>query len=241
MLFRSAEAKKNYSLAVEKSTRGGVDKAMAQIALGNLLFDEHDYVKAQPCYSEAVPLLPDNYPDYKKLKLRSDVLDELATYSGNVELQDSLLALSRMPEEEQLKVAERLAEEYARKKKEEEEAAKREAYLAEQASKGEINNAGGSTPPNFALNSDKSWYFYNAQTKAAGKTEFQRRWGARKLEDDWRRRNKNTFSFDEDTGDDEDEEGLTEANDSISEEDKKLLEAESDPADRKSTRLNSSH
>lgn len=229
----TAEAKKNYSLAVEKSTRGGVDKAMAQIALGNLLFDEHDYVKAQPCYSEAVPLLPDNYPDYKKLKLRSDVLDELATYSGNVELQDSLLALSRMPEEEQLKVAERLAEEYARKKKEEEEAAKREAYLAEQASKGEINNAGGSTPPNFALNSDKSWYFYNAQTKAAGKTEFQRRWGARKLEDDWRRRNKNTFSFDEDTGDDEDEEGLTEANDSISEEDKKLLEVESDPANPK--------
>ena len=103
----TAEAKKNYSLAVEKSTRGGVDKAMAQIALGNLLFDEHDYVKAQPCYSEAVPLLPDNYPDYKKLKLRSDVLDELATYSGNVELQDSLLALSRMPEEEQLKVADR--------------------------------------------------------------------------------------------------------------------------------------
>ena len=30
---------------------------------------------------------------------------------------------------------------------------------------------------------------------AAGKTEFQRTWGSRKLEDDWRRRNKSGFSM----------------------------------------------
>ena len=33
------------------------------------------------------------------------------------------------------------------------------------------------------MNSDKSWYFYNTAVKNAGKTEFQKRWGSRKLED----------------------------------------------------------
>ena len=104
----TAEAKKNYLVAVEKSTRNGIDKAMAQLALGNIYFNEEDYLKAQPCYSEAVPQLPQNYPDYKQIKLRSDVLDELGVYAGNVELQDSLLKLSAMTPEEREKVAQRL-------------------------------------------------------------------------------------------------------------------------------------
>ena len=92
----TTEAKKNYITAVEKSTRNGIDKALAQIALGGIYFDEREYEKAQPCYSEALPLIPDNFPDRKTLALRSDVLDELAVYSGNVHLQDSLLTLAAM-------------------------------------------------------------------------------------------------------------------------------------------------
>ena len=48
------------------------------------------------------------------------------------------------------------------------------------------------------MNNDKSWYFYNTATKNAGKTAFQQQWGNRKLEDNWRRRNKNTFSLEGD-------------------------------------------
>lgn len=81
----------NYEEAVEKSTRNGIDKAMTQLTLGGLYYDLGDYVKAQPCYSEALPLIPDTYPDYKMLKRRSDNLDELAVYAQNVTLQDSLL------------------------------------------------------------------------------------------------------------------------------------------------------
>ncbi|MDE6294735.1 MAG: tetratricopeptide repeat protein, partial [Muribaculaceae bacterium] len=42
----TAEAKANYILAVEKSTRDGIDKALAQLALGNIYFNEREYVKA---------------------------------------------------------------------------------------------------------------------------------------------------------------------------------------------------
>ncbi len=185
---------KNYVLANEKSTRNGIDKAINQITLGGLYFDRYEYDKAQPCYSEGVAQLPEDYPDYAVLKKRSDVLDELAVYSQNVTLQDSLLQLAKLTPEEQQKVAERLVKEL----KDKEKKAAEEAALQALAARG--NAAGSQLTSNtqsFTLNNDKSWYFYNTATKNAGKTEFQRRWGSRKLEDDWRRANKTTFAVSE--------------------------------------------
>ncbi|MDE6142594.1 MAG: tetratricopeptide repeat protein, partial [Muribaculaceae bacterium] len=200
----TARAIENYELAVEKSTRSGIDKAMAQLTLGGLYYDRRLYAKAQPCYSEALPVIPDNYPGYAGLKRRSDVLDELAVYSQNVELQDSLLRLAAMTPEQQMKVIEKLIDELKEKEKKEAEAAAREEFLANRGQDGlqDQNNQV------FTMNNgDDSWYFYNTATKNAGRTEFQRRWGNRKLEDDWRRRNKATFSLeDEEEVEDGDEE-----------------------------------
>ena len=203
----------NYELAAEKSTRNGIDKAISQLTLGGLYYDLRRYAKAQPCYSEAIPLIPDTYPDYKKLKKRSDVLDELALYSQNVELQDSLLRLAAMTPEQQLKVVEKIIEELKKKEKEEAAAAAREEFLANREAQGntlEGNNK--QAPQTFAMNNgDDSWYFYNTATKNAGRTEFQKRWGNRKLEDDWRRRNKSTFNFNDFGNDGENGEDSAEA------------------------------
>lgn len=190
----TAQAISNYEQAVEKSTRSGIEKAIAQITLGSLYFAQHHYAKAQPCYAEAVPQLPETWPDYAVLKRRSDVLDELALYSQNVELQDSLLRLSAMTPEQQREVVDRIIEELKKKEKEEAEAAAREEFLANR-DQGTINN-NNKAPQTFTMNTgDDSWYFYNSAAKNAGRTEFQRRWGNRKLEDDWRRRNKSSFDF----------------------------------------------
>ncbi len=191
----TTKAIENYVLAAEKSTRSGIDKAISQITLGNLYFQRRQYELAQPCYAEALPLLPEDYPDYKLLKKRSDVLDELAVYSQNVTLQDSLLRLSEMTPEQRMEVIEKIIEELKKKEKEEAEAARREEYMAERDAN--ANNLQDQNTQQFNINTDNSWYFYNTATRNAGKTEFQRRWGARKLEDNWRRRNKSSFSFDE--------------------------------------------
>ncbi|MDE6282776.1 MAG: tetratricopeptide repeat protein [Muribaculaceae bacterium] len=218
----------NYELAVEKSKRSGIDKALAQLTLGGLYYDRHLYAKAQPCYSEALPLIPDNYPDYATLKRRSDVLDELAVYSQNVELQDSLLRLAAMTPEQQLKVIDKLIKELKEKEKKEAEAAAREEFLA---NKGQ----GGLQDQNnqvFTMNTgDDSWYFYNSATKNAGRTEFQRRWGNRKLEDDWRRRNKQTFSFNDFGATDDVPDGDEGAapTDSVAPVDEETLKKENDP------------
>lgn len=228
----TAEAKKNYILAVDKSTRNGIDKALAQLALGNIYFQEQDYVKAQPCYSEAVPQLPKNYPDYDAIKRRSDVLDELGVYAGNVELQDSLLALSKLSPEEQQKVAERLVAELVKKEKEAAAQAAREEFLANRDENSLIDQNSPSAPT--LGGGDNSWYFYNTMIKNSGKTEFQRKWGARKLEDDWRRRNKASYSIDDDEEDQEDEamadsESAEGGDDKAAAEDKDLAKRKNDP------------
>ena len=194
----TVKAVENYVLAAKKSTRNGIDKAISQLKLGGIYFDQHKYDLAQPCYSEAVPQLSEDYPNYKMLKQRSDVLDELAVYSQNVTLQDSLLRLAKMTPEEQSAVIKKIIEDLKKKEKEEKENAEREEYLAQQQAKGNnLNNNNANAPQQFQMNNDKSWYFYNTATKNAGKTQFQQQWGNRKLEDNWRRRNKNTFSLDD--------------------------------------------
>lgn len=56
---------------------------------------------------------------------------------------------------------------------------------------------------------DKSWYFYNPQLVEQGKMDFQRKWGRRKLEDNWRRRNKTVISSNESEDKNDNEEAVT--------------------------------
>ena len=191
----------NYRLAAEKSTRNGVDKAISQLTLGGIYFNRRQYDFAQPCYAEAIPLVNEDYPNYKLLKKRSDVLDELAVYSQNVTLQDSLLKLASMTPEEQKAVIAKIIEDLKKQEKEEAEKAAREEYLAQQNAKGSAIKDNTNAPSTYTMNTDNSWYFYNNPTKQAGKTQFQKLWGSRKLEDNWRRRNKNTFSFNDEEAD----------------------------------------
>lgn len=190
-------ALKAYNNAIAKSVRQGIDLAIANLALGELYFDLGEYDKAQPRYAAAVPVLSDDYPAMERIKLRSDVLDELAVHARNVHLQDSLLALAELGEEERLEAVNRIiaalvkrekgeAAEQERQKRDEEDMARNEPQ----------SNTSGSAkaPTSFTLNTDNSWYFYNQNVKNAGANEFRRKWGGRKLEDNWRRRNKNDFA-----------------------------------------------
>lgn len=191
----TTNAMNNYKKAVEKSTRNGIEKAVCQITLGELHFGRREYVDAQPCYSEALPLLKEDYPNYKLLTRRSAVLDKLVVYAQNVELQDSLQTLAAMNEEERNAVIQKIIDDLIKQEKEEAEKLAREEYLSKNEGLGANNMQGGANQPTAnMMNGDGSWYFYNQQLINAGKSEFQKKWGSRKLEDDWRRRNKSGFS-----------------------------------------------
>lgn len=203
----------NYQQGIDKSTLNGIDKAICQIKLGDIYFKQQDYVKAQPCFSGAMAGIQKEYKDYPRVAKLSAVLDELVVHIEAVHLQDSLQALAKMPETERFAVIDKIIEKV---KKEEEEAkalAEKEAYLAEQQSKGTGidrpgTETGGIVLPTTAGGS--AFYFYNPQTVAQGKTQFQRKWGRRTLEDDWRRRKKALSTFNENMN----EENTTNPNDS---------------------------
>ncbi len=134
-------------------------------------------------------------------------MDELVVHVEAVHLQDSLQTLAKMPEAERLAVIDKIIEQV---KKEEEEAkalAEKEAYLAEQEAKGTGidrpgTETGGITLP--TTSGGSGFYFYNPQAVSQGKTAFQRKWGRRALEDNWRRRKKEMSTFNENMEGEED-------------------------------------
>lgn len=196
----TVNAIKNYELGVEKSTQNGLDKAICQIKLGDLYFQQRDYVKAQPNFSGALAGIQKEYKDYERVSKLSAVLDELVVHVESVHLQDSLQTLAKMPEAERLAVIDKIIEQV---KKEEEEAkalAEKEAYLAQQEAKGSGIDRPGTETGGIVLptaGGGSGFYFYNPQTVAQGKTAFQRKWGRRTLEDHWRRRKKEMSTFNE--------------------------------------------
>ncbi len=179
----TAEAIEAYKLAIEESTRGGVEKAAVLVTLGDLYYSQKEYIDAHPCYQEASGILNAEHPDYKRVSKLGEALGELAVNYNTVELQDSLQHLATLSEEEQLKIVEKIIEEVIA---EEEEAAR----LAKEA---ETKGFEESTRPSMSvptLGGAKDWYFYNDQLKTQGAQQFKQKWGKRVLEDNWRRANK---------------------------------------------------
>jgi hypothetical protein len=190
----TAKAIENYALGIEKSTQNGLNKSICQIRLGDIYFTQKDYVNAQPCFSGALAGMHKEYKDYERVSRLSSVLDELVIYVDAVHLQDSLQTLAKMPEAERLALIDKIIEDV--KKQEEEDAlnAQKEKYLAEQEARGNSISRpgmqGNAMLPSTASGGANAFYFYNEQTVAQGKAQFQNKWGKRPLEDHWRRRNK---------------------------------------------------
>lgn len=203
-----------YEKAVKASIRNGYDKALAQLALGDIYFVQQKYGKAQPNYSEALASISKKHEAYPRASLRSEVLDELVVHIEAIHLQDSLQVLAQKPYEEQVEVATKIIAELRRQ----EELKKRAQEMAERESNASpIQNTNSpffeqsspnisSAPVNIGGNTS-SFYFYNPPLVSQGKVAFQRKWSNRKLEDNWRRTNKQVSTFDENKT--EQEEGQT--------------------------------
>jgi len=113
--------------------------------------------------------------------------------TSTYELEDSVQILAALPEEQRLAIIDGIIEQV---RIEEED-----ARLAEQQSmqdmafnqsmlSGSNQNTGGAESQQGG-----QWYFYNLNAKSFGQPEFRMKWGERRLEDNWRRKNKRTLSI----------------------------------------------
>jgi tetratricopeptide (TPR) repeat protein len=179
--------------AVDNSTRNGIDKAVTLILMGDLYYAKKAYVKAQPSYDEASKIISIDHPDYPRVFKRAEVLSELVVQHDIVVLQDSLQRLSAMSEADRLKSINAYI---ANLEKEEKQAAEKEEKMRQlQEANQERAGQVAAMPMLGGGNLQGEWYFYNPNLIRSGQTEFQSRWGRRKLEDNWRRINKSAVMF----------------------------------------------
>lgn len=198
----TAKAIANYKLSIEKSTRKGIDKAVTLITLGDLYYKKRNYIQAQPCYEDAGKIITNENENYARVVKRGQTLGELVTQNDIVVLQDSLQRLSAMSENRRIdevnKVINKLiADEKAAAEKEQKE--KQNAVAANESDFRNQAPIGMNLAKNNAAGTVGDWYFYNQDAMQFGESEFIKKWGNRKLEDNWRRTNKAASLFAEET------------------------------------------
>ena len=186
-----------YKDGVEKSTRNGIEKGVVLLHLGQLYWNREKFVDAQKCYSQAFGLLDKDHSSYKEVDERSKILDELLPFATAVELQDSLQMMASLDSVTRMEKIKKTIEELKKKEREEE----KKAQEAANAQANQSNQRGGAAANaqqqgvgNRNAQQTAVWYFYNPTAVAAGKTEFEKKWGKRELADDWRRSNKTVLN-----------------------------------------------
>lgn len=175
-----------YKKSVATSTVNPSQKALSYLKLGELNFELTQYPLAQAYYDSTLVTLPNEHPNYKNIVARQKTLDNLVGYLKTIKREDSLQKFSKLSDAEK----EAMIQKIIKKMEEDEERAKEEKEKA-------ISNAQslGNNPNNpiADLNTPVSaatFYFYNQNTISFGIADFQKKWGLRKNEDNWRRSNK---------------------------------------------------
>lgn len=166
-------AVENYLKGESASVRNGAEKAYLQLKLGDIYYNQKLYVESGEKYLSASEKLPTTHVDYKVVLNRAQILSELSPHLKAVHHQDSLQHLAELPRIEQVKIINQHIKEL-----------KSAAQLNEPTQQfatpvqDEMTMIGATTPDQF--------YFYNQQLVIQGRSEFVKRWGNRKLEDNWR-------------------------------------------------------
>jgi len=191
----TARAIESFIISADTSTRNGYDKAVTLITLGDLYYNKQNYMKAQPCYDEASKIITVDKEDYARISKRAETLSELVVQYEIVTLQDSLQRMAELPVAKQKEIVQKIIDKLIADEKAAEEAAKK---LAKQDRPQNFDENFDMMPPIGMAPQSGDWYFYNPILMKSGSTDFRKKWGTRKLEDNWRRTNKTASLFSED-------------------------------------------
>ena len=144
--------------------------------LGNNNFKSSKYQLANSYYDSIINIATDTLNlRIRRIKRKHRNLASLINFEETVTRIDSILKIASLSKEEQESYFQKYIDNL--KTKDEENA---QLKLNQQASG---TSFGGNS---LQSNNKGKWYFYNSQSLAFGKTAFQKTWGNRQLEDDWR-------------------------------------------------------
>ncbi|MBQ3354266.1 MAG: tetratricopeptide repeat protein [Bacteroidales bacterium] len=204
-----------YGESVAAATSNNAQRANSALKVAAILFDRNEYELAQAYYDTAVMALDKNtYVGYDSILNISNTLNDLVLNLTVIRDQDSLLRVADMDSVSRIKLIDQIIADVIEQEQIEKE---RQEYEEQMALMG---GAVGNTSVTDDGTKGGSWYFYNATALRNGFSDFSKKWGMRKLEDNWRisdKRNINSGGLSDDFGgggfDSDDEE----ENDTISE------------------------
>jgi tetratricopeptide (TPR) repeat protein len=172
-------ALKNYKLSVRASQKNQNQKGLSYLRIADIDFNNKaDYVNAKKYYDSTLTSLSPNYPGYQTIQKKSNNLKLLVDRLIIIGHEDTLLLLAKLDEKTRLARVDAMVS--AR-------------MLQQQAAANTVspNNAINNIQnPAVSLPNGGSFYFYNLNAVSQGYSDFKRKWGNRKLEDDWRRSNR---------------------------------------------------
>lgn len=174
--------------SVSSSTENNYQKTFSGVTLADLYFEQNEYRNAQRYYDTAMMSIPKNYPNYEEIQKKSNVLKDLVNKLDEIDLQDSLLRIANLSESQRKAWVRKMIADYTE--------AERKAAAEEAERMLAMQNAASYTNIN-TTSSNGKWYFYNQSLVTSGQQDFYRRFGSRKLEDNWFISNKAQISFDD--------------------------------------------
>jgi tetratricopeptide (TPR) repeat protein len=174
-------------------------KGYAYEMLANYYYKHKQYAAAYDNFKLSAEATGPGFSRYNEIYEKATSLENLAKHWKTAHREDSLQRVAKLPaaERDQLIAAaiEKIIEE------------ERKAAEAQQQQQFFINQQEMARYSNTASNSNAGkWYFYNPNSVNSGLAAFNMRWGKRRLEDNWRRRDRSEMSLIAMDDDDESEE-----------------------------------
>ena len=172
--------------SVEAYKDNQIQRMQSSLKVASMLFDDNQYELAQAYYDTAVTSMTREYEGYDSIMNISQTLNELVMYASVVRDQDSLLRVAAMDSVSRNILIDKIIAQVIEQEERERQLREYEEQLALMGSAtgtGKEEENLKSEPTN---NTAASWYFYNPTSVSKGITEFTRKWGMRKNEDNWR-------------------------------------------------------
>lgn len=178
----------NLEKSLETPSSNTSTKVEVNYLLANIYFEEEDFVKAKQYFDATLAVMNKTDERYTEVNNYARSLTDIALNLKVVELKDSLIRISQLSEDEQRA----LAIEMKRKQEEDRLAAllKQKESQANPASKfgtPTASMAGGPPVAGRAGQEPSSFFAYDDRAIKRGSRDFERRWGTRQLQDNWRR------------------------------------------------------
>lgn len=171
-----------YKQSVASSTQNTYQKALSCLTLANLFYNDKKYVPAQAYYDSTLLYIDKDYDGIEDIKAKATNLNALVDRLNAISTEDSLQRVAKMPEGERMRFIDHIISDLRNKEAQAqmEESQRLQDYYSRQNRQNMVA-------------SDKTtakWYFYNPISITQGMKDFQLKWGRRRNEDNWRRRNK---------------------------------------------------